>query len=68
MNAPHAYNVMEIAVAFAAECNYSSAAHATVYLYVFLTVLICPYATVYVDLGSESELFLHLNNTLKVSV
>jgi len=46
--------------------NERNAVHRSVYLYVIFTVLICPYTTVYVYLGSGSELFLHLNNTLSV--
>jgi hypothetical protein len=48
--------------------NERYAAHRSVYLYAFFTVLIIPYTTVYVDLGSEGELLLNLNNTAKVSV
>ena len=41
------------------------AAHRSVYLYAFFTLLIIPYTTVYVGLGRESELLLNFNSTPK---
>ena len=45
--------------------NEQYAAHRSVYLYAFFTVLIIPYTTLYVDLRSESEFLVNFSNAQK---